>query len=389
MRVPLLQRELLKEMSLVAGICLGAFLCLLLLGRLLQLRELFLGQGVGFLDLAKLFLYLSPFFLMMLVPVSCMLGLFLTLLRMGEDRELISLRAGGLSVWRLLPAPIALCSICTVLSLWISLTGISWGMDHFRQTVFDLARNKTTINVQPGVFNTNFPSLTVYAKQSDPITGELLEVFVQDMSRSKDASTIVAPRGRIESDADQGQIYVLLEDGHIYREKDNEFSVVNFNEYVLSLDMTKLLGGMKLESKVPKEMSWAELNRIAAQPKLAKNDNVYSRVLIERHKRFAMPVACLVLGFFSLPMALFFQGLKRQYGLVVSMGAFFIYYVLLTAGMSLAEGGKVPPAIALWSPNILFLLAGSFGMWVVAKERELNFSLAWLRRSVFGTKAAS
>jgi Predicted permease YjgP/YjgQ family. len=75
-RVKLLQRELFREMCLIASICLGGFLCLILLGRLLQLRDLFLTQGVTILDLAKLFVYLSPFFLILLIPVSCMLGFF-------------------------------------------------------------------------------------------------------------------------------------------------------------------------------------------------------------------------------------------------------------------------------------------------------------------------
>ncbi len=390
MRITLLQRVLFREMSVVAGICLGAFLSLILLGRLLQLRELFLGQGVGLLDLAKLFVYLSPFFLILLVPAACMLGLFLTLLRMGADRELISLRAGGLPVWRLLPAPLTLCLAGTALTLWVSLSGISWGMDHFRQTVVELARSKTTINVQPGVFNTSFPNLTFYARQADPVSGELRDVFVQDSSRSKAASTIVAPRGRIASDAEAGQVYVLLEDGHVYREEKDEFSVVSFGEHVLSLDMTKLLGGVKIETKSPKEMSWTELNRMVSSPDARANENVYRRVLIERHKRFALPAACLVLGMFSLPLALFFQGLNRQYGLVVSLGAFFVYYVLLTAGMSLAEGGKLTPALALWGPNALFFLAGTWGLWIVGTERELDFSvLSWLRLAFSGRKAAS
>ena len=45
-RIPLLQRVLFREMALITGICLGALLCLILLGRLLQLRDLFLAQSV-------------------------------------------------------------------------------------------------------------------------------------------------------------------------------------------------------------------------------------------------------------------------------------------------------------------------------------------------------
>ena len=379
-RVPLLQRELFREMLLISGICLGGFLCLILLGRLLQLRDLFMAQGVTFFDLMKLFVYLSPFFLILLIPVSCMLGLFLTFLRMGADRELISLRAGGISIWPLLPAPLLLCALGSALTLWVSLSGISWGMDNFRQTVVEMARHKTSVNVQPGVFNTSFPGLTVYARQADPVTGVLQDVFVLDTSRSKASATIVAPRGLIDSDADQGQVFVQLENGHVYREQGEELSVVSFNRYLLSLDMSRLLGGLDLGDKAPKEMSWQALRELAAGAFADEDLNFRRRVEIELHKRFSLPAACLVLGIFALPLAFFFQGLKRQFGLLVCLGAFFLYYVLLTAGMSLAEGGVVAPGLALWMPNILFLAAAGAGMWVVVGEREINMrSLgAWL-----------
>ncbi len=388
-RVPLLQRELFKEMGIIASICLGGFLCLILLGRLLQLRDLFMGQGVTFLDLLKLFVYLSPFFLIMLIPVSCMLGLFLTFLRMGADRELISLRAGGVSIWPLLPAPMLLCLLCSALTLWISLSGISWGMDNFRQTVVELARHKTSVNVQPGVFNTSFPGLTVYARQADPGSGELQDVFVLDSSRSKTRATIVAPVGQIDSDSDLGQVFVRLADGHVYREEGGELSVIRFDSYILSLDMTRLLGGFDLGDKAPKEMSLKELRGLQADGFEDRSVNYQRRVEIEVHKRFSLPAACVVLGFFALPLAFFFQGMKRQFGLIVCLGTFFLYYVLLSAGMSLAESGVLTPAVALWLPNILFLSVAGAGMWVVAGEREVNFRMlaSWTLR-VLGVKRA-
>jgi lipopolysaccharide export system permease protein len=381
-RVPLLQREIFKEMGIVCAICLGGFLCLILLGRLLQLRDLFMGQGVTFYDLLKLFVFLSPLFLVMLIPVSCMLGLFLTFLRMGADRELISLRAGGISIWPLLPAPMLLCLLCSGMTLWLSLMGISWGMDNFRQTVVELARQKTSINVQPGVFNTSFPGLTVYARQSDPASGDLQGVFVLDSSRPATRATIVAPSGRIDSNAEQGQVFVRLVDGHIYREQGEELSVVSFDNYILSLDMSRFLGGFELDGKRAKEMSWEELRYQAAGAFKDRSIGFQRRVAIEMHKRFSLPAACIVLGFFAFPLALFFQGMKRHLGLLACLGAFFLYYVLLSAGMSLAEEGKLATSLALWLPNILFLLAALAGIWLVVAEKEIDFRRAWFRRRV-------
>lgn len=388
-RIPRLQRELFKEMLLVAGICLGALLGIILLGRLLQLRELFLAQGVGLFDLAKLFVYLSPFFLLLLVPAACMLGLFLTILRMGADRELISLRAGGISLWRLMPAPLVLALLCSGLTLWVSLTGIAWGMKNFRATIIQIARNNTSLSLQPGVFNTSFRNLTLYARQADSLSGVLEGVFVVDSSHSDAPATIMATSGRVESDASKGIVYILLKDGYIYYEHNQELSVASFDQYILSLDMSRLLGGIKIDDLSPKEMSWSALAALAANPADSEDLNLYRRILIERHKRLALPLACLALGMFALPLAFFFQGVRRQYGLVVSLGAFFLYYVLLSAGMSLAEGGKISPALALWTPNALFSVMGLMGLWLAAHEWEPRQVMAWLRTWRFTSQPGS
>jgi lipopolysaccharide export system permease protein len=381
-RIPLLQRVLFREMALITGICLGAFLCIILLGRLLQLRDLFLAQGATFMDLVQLFVYLSPLFLILLVPVSCMVGLFLTLLRMSSDNELLSLRAGGLSFAALLPAPIVLCLLCSGLTLWLSLAGISWGMDNFRRTVVDLAKHKTAISLQPGVFNSAFPHLTVYTRQADPVSGELRDVFAQDSSKPGAPTIVMAPIGKIDSDPDLGHIFVRMENGHAYREEGGEISVISFERYLLSLDTTRLLGGFELKDKVPKEMSWQDLRDLFQGGAAEKSLNFQRKVHIELHKRLALPVACLVLGLFALPLAFFFQGMKREYGLVMALGAFFLYYSLFSIGMSLAESGMLPPAVSLWVPNALFLMAALGGIWLAVEDRqwELRLPKYFLRR---------
>jgi hypothetical protein len=57
-------------------------------------------------------------------------------------------------------------------------------------------------------------------------------------------------------------------------------------------------------------------------------------------------------------------------GLVIGGGlaAFSIYYVGLTAGEALADRGRVSPALAMWSSNLIVTLAGLAGLAVVNRE---------------------
>ena len=57
---------------------------------------------------------------------------------------------------------------------------------------------------------------------------------------------------------------------------------------------------------------------------------------------------------------------------VVALATFFLYYSLLSFGLSMAESGAVPPGIALWLPNVLFFLAGLYGLHLANQERTLH-----------------
>ena len=370
MTVPLLHRQIFKELAFLFALCVGSLLTLLLVGRMLQLRELFLTQNLNFLDIIKIFGYLSPFFLLLLIPISCMLAVFLTFLRMYTDMETTALKAGGVSLYRLLPAPALFCAICLAANVWIAFHGVSMGMEGFRATVLDLARTKTQLVLQPGVFNRDFPGLTVYAQQAEG-DGVMRTVIVHDRTRKDLEATILAPRGRVRTDADEGEIVFALEDGTIYRKEEGGLGVIGFKQYQVRLDLAHMLSGFDLGEIKPKEMSWARLRALDADTGLADREggNYARKVRVELHKRLVLPLACLVLGLFAVPMASAFGGLSRHWGLLLALGFFLFYYTLLSMGFALGEAGAVPPSVGLWLPNALFLALGAAGVRQAARER--------------------
>jgi lipopolysaccharide export system permease protein len=381
--VRILQRQIFKELVTIFGVCLGAVLVVLLVGRLLQMREIVMGQEISVLDLGRLFVFLSPFFMSLLIPVSCMLAIFLTFLRMGTDRELIALRAGGLGVYRFLPGPLVFSLLGVVCCGVMTLYGISWGMDHFRETVYELARTKATLRLQPGVFNSDFSGLTIFALRVDPRTGEMERVFVEDATDRDFKTTIVAPKGKITTDPDQGEMFFQLSDGTIYRHTEEEIDEIGFSTYQIRMDLSKLLGSVDgLGDKRIKSLSLQEIRtRLATLDHGAANDLQKWRDLkAELYKRYALPVACLVLGLFAIPLAFLFQGMNRQYGLVLVLGFFMLYYSLFSLGMVMAETGDLGPGIAMWMPNVIFALLTIGGFILVAREKNMNILLVfpWL-----------
>jgi lipopolysaccharide export system permease protein len=93
-----------------------------------------------------------------------------------------------------------------------------------------------------------------------------------------------------------------------------------------------------------------------------------NRYLVEIHKKWAISAACVSFVLIGIAMALRFP--RGGMGLVIGGGlaAFSIYYVGLTAGEALADRGRVSPALAMWSSNLIVTIAGLAGLAVVNRE---------------------
>lgn len=381
----LVHKQILKEHVSLFLLSLGCLLGLIILGRLLQLREILLAQDLGPLELFRLVVYLVPFFMLLITPISSMLSVFLTFLRMSTDNELTALRAGGVSLYQLMPAPVIFSVGCTVLCLVISFWGLAWGIDNFKSTLLDFARTRTRMAMQAGVFNQEFPGLTFYSHRVNLDDDEMRFVFVQDTTHEGSVITIVAPTGYVQNDPGDGEVEIVFRNGRIYRRESENLDVIQFGTYAVRLPFANLIARRMLETQRPSEMSWAQLSELSQSDETLaeKGEGFVHNLKVEMVKRMTLPFGALVLGLFAVPVACLFRGLRQQFGLVLAMGCFLIYYSLFSLAVSFGESRFLDARIGLWLPNVLFLLMALLGVFLVNSERSLPLVLWWrqLRRA--------
>ncbi|MDZ4803821.1 MAG: LptF/LptG family permease [Candidatus Eisenbacteria bacterium] len=84
--------------------------------------------------------------------------------------------------------------------------------------------------------------------------------------------------------------------------------------------------------------------------------------VVEVHKKYSIPFACLVFVLLGAPLGM----RARRGGLAtsaISIVVFIVYYLLLIGGEQLADRSVVPPALAMWLPNIVFGIPGVWLTW--------------------------
>ena len=89
-----------------------------------------------------------------------------------------------------------------------------------------------------------------------------------------------------------------------------------------------------------------------------------NRYQVEIHKKFAIPIACIIFVLIGAPLAVRFP--RGGVGMVIaaSLTIFAIYYMSLTGGEKLGDRGVISPFWGPWAPNLLF---GAIALWAVSR----------------------
>jgi lipopolysaccharide export system permease protein len=91
--------------------------------------------------------------------------------------------------------------------------------------------------------------------------------------------------------------------------------------------------------------------------------------MVEVHKKYAIPVACIVFVLLGVPLGALAKRSGVGVGVGMSIGFFVMYWIFLIGGEKLADRGKLSPFLGMWGGNILLTLFGIYLTWRVATER--------------------
>lgn len=98
----------------------------------------------------------------------------------------------------------------------------------------------------------------------------------------------------------------------------------------------------------------------SAQERIKVERDEANRFLVEIHKKFSIPAACIVFVLVGAPLGIMARSGGVGTGVAYSLAFFILYWAGLIGGESLADRGVVRPALAMWGPNILLGLLGVF-----------------------------
>ncbi|TMB44752.1 MAG: LPS export ABC transporter permease LptF [Deltaproteobacteria bacterium] len=386
--VKILHRYVFREILLPFAFGLGVFTFVLLVARLLKLIELVVSRGLPLASIMRLFAYIMPAFLEVTVPMAMLLAILIAFGRLSADSEMVALRSSGLSLYQLMPPVVIFVALATSATAGIALYARPWGNRSLKTALYDMARTRASAGLKPAVFNDDFPGLVIYAEGIDPTMDRLAHVLIADERDPQQHNTIFARAGFMISDRRAQTVTLRLLEGSIHTTDPRggaEYQT-DFQSYDVNLDLRQAFAGLRQRERDPKELTLGQLARSIAAKQAAGRP--YGPELVEYHRKFSIPFACIVFGLVAVPLGVQPARAVRARGFVVSLVVIFAYYIFLSAGQTLAERGVMSAAFGLWLPNLVLAALGSYLFAQAARERtamrleRVQVGLAALRQKV-------
>lgn len=359
-------RYILKEIASPFGIGLLIYTMTLLLNTILMLSERLISKDVSGEILLKMLSYLIPDLLAFTLPMSILMGVLAGLSRMSADSEIVALKTMGVDNFRLLRPIMAFAFVGWILSSWMIMYLAPEANYRFNDLNTRVILSKSVSDIKSRVVNRDFHPFTIYFDDIDNKTDEWKNVFLY--SRQGEGDTIIlAERGKFIQDTRENVRHILLKNANMHtfndRDPDRKYELTHYAKAKENLP-----GDMEIkQSRRSTQLIFPALvEKMQEEP-----ENVL--FAIEFHRKFALPFACLALGFLALSLGVSTRKGGKVSGFIISLAIIFIYYGIITAGQNMVMKGIVPPFIGIWAADIFLLVSGLVAYYLSSREKTINW----------------
>ena len=358
----LLDRYIFSELVSPFGLSLGVLCFVMLTNQLLRLVELLVAKGVGLFAVSKVVAHLLPSFLVLTLPIAGIIASITAFGRLSFDKELVAMRAAGLSLFRL-ARPVFLFAIAVFsLTLFLAQWGQPWSSLNMKKVALSLLRDQLVLALERGTFNEPIPRMVIYVADSHE-PGGTRGIFISDERDLSDPRIIVAAQYHVLMDTVHNQVALRLHDGVIHSRPDqaDQYQQTSFSNYDLRLSLNQ--SGYSISEERP---SYESI--IAKLDQSSWKDSNALRRLIEYYKDLAFPTAALIFCILGVPVGIVSKRSGRIGGFAVGVFVVILYYVLNVTCEFLVTTASFPPFAGAWMPNAVFLVITIWWFHVMSRQ---------------------
>ncbi|MEM8550299.1 MAG: LptF/LptG family permease [Verrucomicrobiota bacterium] len=362
----LLDRYVFFEWLKVFLMALAATVSILILERLYDDLQDFIGWGATTGETIRYFALYTPSFLPTVIPISLLLSLLFALGNLHRNNEIIAMRAGGMNLFRITRGLWVAGIILSGVLLYLNARLVPWSVEQSR-----LLKDNLRFSAQAEQAERRDVGRIMHLSFDNQRDGRLwfmndfseysyegfgINVYLRD-DTGREIGRVVAREGYFD---DAEGYWVFLEGRHL--EIDPETGEVYrfrpFDERAYE-DFTENPILMKTLLKKPQDLSYFELQMLLESIPPEQNPAMKS-YQVRLQNILASPFRCLVVVGIAIPFAVAGVRTNPLVGVSKSVGLFVLYFVVASVSRLLGEQGLLPLLVSAWLPLGLMLLVSFY-----------------------------
>jgi LPS export ABC transporter permease LptF/LPS export ABC transporter permease LptG len=386
----ILTRYILGEVVSHALIGAAVFTFVLFTRDLGRILELVVRNSAPLPSVAQVFFFTLPVALTYTIPMGVLVGILIGLSRLAADSEITAMRASGIGVWTFLRVILIFVVGAWLLALGNSVYLAPRSLAALGDLQDKLKSSQASFEIQPRVFYEGFPKVVLYVQDVKAASGAAIwkGVFLADLSQPSAPRITLAREGILASQGpDTLDLHLINGSTHETDPKNaDQYQISTFDTTDIPMQVPAAQNNQEHEPETVGEMKVSDL--------LAKSRSTETMTrrwaLIEYHRRFALPTACLVLALVGIPLGLSSKRGGKSTGFVLTILLVFLYYSISLVGVSLARQGRVSPGFGVWMADVAFFIGGIFLLWQSERRPiDLTSLRSWFKFPMARTASAS
>ena len=216
-RIKRLYSFLIKTFLPLLLVMFSVCLFILLMQFIWKYVEDMVGKGVEIKVLFEMFAYAALYLVPLALPLSILLASLMTFGNLGEHLELLSIKAAGISLMRIMKPLIILIAFIAVIDFVFQNHIAPKAQGKLWTILWSLRQKSPELDIPEGSFYKGIPNYNVYVRKKAP-DGLLRDLTIYDFSGGNDnAVVIVADSGRLKMADDKKFLILTLHSGEQFR----------------------------------------------------------------------------------------------------------------------------------------------------------------------------
>ena len=353
----LLDDYVLRGFFLYLGMILATFLVLVLVFTLFELLGDILRNQVPTMVVAEYLLNVTPYLLYNVAPLVMLLAVLVTFGLMNRSNEITAIKATGISIYRIV-TPVMVAAAALAAALFFADQFYLPHTNKRQEALHNQIKGKPPQTyLRPDrswIFGQN--SDIYYYQYFDPDRDQFGNVTVFQLDRASFTITrrIHAERAHWAEKLNRW----VYEQG--WDRSLNVSAIVNYRPFDVATfpELPETPSYFKKEVKQYTEMNYEELHRYIRDLQQGGFDVV--RLRFQLNKKLSYPLITLIMAVLAIPFSLTAEKKGAITGVAVAVGIAVFYTVVSRLFEAMGDLSQLPPALAAWSPDLIFLLVGGY-----------------------------